>query len=218
MQPQLRVLLAAVFAAVLTVGAHGQTKSTTVLFNADHRKMVTLNGDWHYIVDPYDGGLYNFHREIRKDGFFLNGGPETGSNGLIEYGFSKSPTLKVPGDWNTQHDSLFYYEGLLWYQRDFTYQPVAGHKTFLHIGAANYKSIAWVNGHQVCSHEGGFTSFDCDVSTSVHAGKNFVVIAVDNTRLADGVPTLNTDWWNYWGLTLCGALVDLPAEYIDDYG
>ena len=161
--------------------------------------------------------MYNFHREFRKDGFFLNGAPETGSNGLLEYDFSKSPTLKVPGDWNTQHDSLFYYEGLLWYQRDFTYHPVAGHKTFLHIGAANYRSIAWVNGQQACSHEGGFTDFDCDVSTSIHAGKNFIVIAVDNTRLADGVPTLNMDWWNYGGLTRDVSLIDVPAKYIDDF-
>ena len=178
---------------------------------------MSLNGDWHYIVDPYDGGLYTFHRELRKDGFFLNGAPETGSDGLIEYDFSKSPTLKVPGDWNTQHDSLFYYEGLLWYQRDFSYEPIANHKTFLHIGAANYKSIAWVNGQQACTHEGGFTAFDCDVSASIHEGKNFVVIAVDNTRLADGVPTLNTDWWNYGGLTRDVSLIDLPAQYIDDY-
>ena len=48
-------------------------------------------------------------------------------------------------------------------------------------------------------------------------GKNFVVIAVDNTRLADGVPTLNTDWWNYGGLTRDVSVVDLPAKYIDDY-
>ena len=45
---------------------------TTVLVDVDHRKALSLNGDWHYIVDPYDGGLYTFHREIRKDGFFLN--------------------------------------------------------------------------------------------------------------------------------------------------
>ncbi len=217
MQPYLRVLLSAAFVAVFTLGARGQTQSTTVLVDADHRKMVNLDGDWHYIVDPYDGGLYNFHREIRKDGFFLNGAPETGSQGLLEYDFSKSPTLKVPGDWNTQRDSLFYYEGLLWYQRDFTYQQPAGHKTFLHIGAANYKSIAWVNGQKVCSHEGGFTDFDCDISSSVRPGKNFVVIAVDNTRLADGIPTLNTDWWNYGGLTRDVSLIDVPAKYIDDY-
>ena len=48
-------------------------------------------------------------------------------------------------------------------------------------------------------------------------GKNFVVIAVDNTRLADGVPTLNTDWWNYGGFTRDVSLVDVPAKYIDDY-
>src|SRR5580698_5605645 len=138
---------AATLALIVSGAAVGQTPSgTTVLVDSDHRTAQSLDGDWHYIVDPYDGGLYNFHREIRKDGFFLNGVPETGSQGLIEYDFSKSPTLKVPGDWNTQHESLFNYEGMLWYQRDFTYQPIAGHKTFLHIGAANYKSIAWVNG------------------------------------------------------------------------
>jgi beta-glucuronidase len=205
---------------VLMVGFRwvGQAQSrTTVLVDADHRNAQSLDGDWHYIVDPYDGGLYNFHREIRKDGFFLDGVPETGSSGLLEYDFSKSPTLKVPGDWNTQHESLFNYEGMLWYQRDFTYQPVPGHKTFLHIGAANYKSIAWVNGQQVCSHEGGFTDFDCDVSASIRTGKNFIVIAVDNTRLADGVPTLNMDWWNYGGLTRDVSLIDVPAKYIDDY-
>ena len=130
------LLIQAIALALSASPAISQLKPT-VLVDVDHRKALSLNGDWHYIVDPYDGGLYNFHREIRKDGFFLDGAPETGSDGLIEYDFSKSPTLKVPGDWNTQHDSLFYYEGLLWYQRDFTYQPIASHKTFLHIGAAN---------------------------------------------------------------------------------
>jgi beta-glucuronidase len=205
-------------ALMAACGWVGQAQvTTTVLVDADHRTAQSLNGNWHYIVDPYNGGLYNFHREIRKDGFFLDGVPETGSEGLIEYDFSKSPTLMVPGDWNTQHDALFYYEGLLWYQREFTYQQPAGHKTFLHVGAANYKSIAWVNGQEVCTHEGGFTDFDCDVSNSVHPGKNFIVIAVDNTRLADGVPTLNTDWWNYGGLTRDVSLIDVPAKYIDDY-
>ena len=203
--------------ALLVSGATVAQSNTTVLVDVDHRQSLSLNGDWHYIVDPFDGGLYTFHRELRKDGFFLNGAPETGSQGLIEYDFSKSPTLKVPGDWNTQHDSLFYYEGLLWYQRDFTYALTADHRTFLHIGAANYKSTAWVNGQQACTHEGGFTAFDCDVTASIHNGKNFVVIAVDNTRLADGVPTLNTDWWNYGGLTRDVSLIDVPAKYIEDY-
>ena len=210
-------LLVWVAALVACAGPAPAQANPTVLVDVDHRKTMSLDGDWHSIVDPYGKGLYTFHRELRKDGFFLNGVPEAGSDGLLEYDFAKSPTLKVPGDWNTQSDLLYYYEGLIWYQRDFNYEPIAGHRTFLHIGAANYKSMTWVNGQPVCAHEGGFTAFDCDVSASVHAGKNFVVIAVDNTRLADGVPTLSTDWWNYGGLTRDVSLVDLPERYIDDY-
>lgn len=213
-----RRIFAVAFVLMMRCGGVGQAQSdTTVLANTDHRSVQSLNGDWHYIVDPFDGGLYNFHREIRKDGFFLNGAPETGSKGLLEYDFSKMPTLKVPGDWNTQSDKLFYYEGLLWYQRDFDYTPPPGHHTFLHIGAANYTAIAWVNGKQVCQHEGGFTAFDCDATAAVQPGKNFVVVAVDNTRHADGVPTLNTDWWNYGGLTRDVYLVDTPASYIESF-
>ena len=188
-----------------------------MLADVDHRKAISLDGPWHYMIDPYDGGLYNFHREIRKDGYFMNEAPQPGSNKLVEYDFAKSPTLQVPGDWNTQRPDLMNYEGLLWYQRDFNYQPVAGHKTFLHIGAANYQSIFWVNTHEVCRHVGGFTSFDCDVTAFVHPGKNFIVAAVDDTRKADGVPTLNTDWYNYGGMTRDVALIDVPDRFIDDY-
>lgn len=191
--------------------------AATVLADVDHRATVSLNGDWHTIVDPYASGLYTFHHEVRTDGYFMNGAPEPGSDRLVEYDFSKSPTLKVPGDWNTQREQLFYYEGLVWYARDFEFAPRTGHRTFLHVGAANYRAMAWVNGKHICDHEGGFTDFDCEVTQQLHAGKNFVVIAVDNTRMADGVPTLNTDWWNYGGIWRDVALVDVPERFIDQY-
>lgn len=190
---------------------------TTVLTDVDHRPTASLDGNWHFIVDPYQGGLYTFHHELRTDGYFLNGAAENGSQGLVEYDFSKSPRLKVPGDWNTQRDQLFYYEGLLWYQRDFDYTPQPNHRTFLHIGAANYRSMVWINGKHVCDHEGGFTDFDCEATHQVHAGRNFIVIAVDNTREADGVPTLNTDWWNYGGLWRDVSLVDVPQKFVDRF-
>lgn len=77
--------------------------------------------------------------------------------------------------------SLFFYEGPLWYQRDFSFTPEPGKRVFLHIGAANYRSWFWVNGMKVCEHEGGFTSFDCEVTAALHDGENFIVAAVDNT-------------------------------------
>ena len=193
-----------------------QTVKPTLLVDVDHRNSVSLDGDWQTIVDPYGTGLYTFHGQLRTDGFFQNQHYEP--NGpLVEYDFSRSPTLRVPGDWNTQRPSLFYYEGPLWYEKDFEYAAKPHTRTFLHIGAANYHAILWVNAKEVCEHEGGFTPFDCEITGVLQSGKNFVVIAVDNTRHEDGVPNLQTDWWNYGGLTRDVSLVDVPEQFIDDY-
>jgi len=43
------------------------------------------------------------------------------------------------------------------------------------------------------------------------------VAAVDNTRHEDNVPTLETDWWNYGGLTRSVSLIELPEAFIDQY-
>jgi beta-glucuronidase len=197
--------------------ATGAQTQPTLLVDIDHRSTLSLDGDWHYIVDPYQGGLYNFHHEIKPHGFFEDLEAPATPNGLVEYDFAKSPTLKVPGDWNTQQKSLYYYEGMLWYQRDFDYAPKPGTRAFFHIGAANYRSSLFVNGKHICDHEGGFTPFDCEVSSVLHSGRNFAVIAVDNTRIADGVPTLETDWWNYGGLTRDVSVVTVPDSFVDDY-
>jgi beta-glucuronidase len=188
----------------------------TLLVDSDHRTSISLNGDWHAIVDPYDNGYIDFRMKVRPDGYFLNEKPDS-SQKLVEYDFSKSTTLKVPGDWNSQRDSLFFYEGTIWYEKDFQYQPKPNTRTFLHIGAANYNSNVWVNGKQACDHEGGFTAFDCEVTSLVHSGNNFAVIRVNDQRTRDGVPTLNTDWWNYGGLTRDVSLIETPDVFIDDY-
>jgi len=188
-----------------------------VITGADRRSAISLDGDWASIVDPYFSGLFSFHHQEKPNGWFLNQKAKPGDTGPIEYDFSKAPKLKVPGDWNTQRESLLYYEGPIWYERDFTYQPKEHTRVYLHVGAANYRSWFWVNGKKVCEHEGGYTSFNCEVTEQVHAGANFIVAAVDNTRHEDNIPTLETDWWNYGGLHRSVTLIEVPEEFIDQY-
>src|SRR5580692_805489 len=188
-----------------------------VITGADRRPAISLNGEWASIVDPYFAGLFSFHHEEKANGWFLNQKAKPGDPFPVEYDFAKAPTLKVPADWNTQRDSLFYYEGPIWYERDFTYQPKEHTRVFLHVGAANYRSWFWVNGKKVCEHEGGYTSFNCEVTEQVHAGANFIVAALDNTRHEDNIPTLETDWWNYGGLHRSVSLIEVPAAFIDQY-
>ena len=210
-------VLATIAMALFALPALSAAPAPIVLTGADRRPAISLDGDWASIVDPYFSGLFSFHHQEKKDGWFVNYKAKPGDLFPTEYDFSKAPTLKVPADWNTQRESLLYYEGPIWYERDFTYQPKEHTRVFLHIGAANYHSWFWVNGKKVCEHEGGYTSFNCDVTAVLHAGNNFVVAAVDNTRHEDGVPTLQTDWWNYGGLTRSVSLIEVPEAFIDQY-
>ncbi len=176
--------------------------------NVHARTTISLDGTWNTIVDPYDIGL--------GSRIYENAKPKTKSE-LIEYDFDKSPKLHVPGDWNTQRDSLLFYEGPMWYQRYFPYQKKAGARTFLYFGAANYYSRVWLNGKKLGEHTGGFTPFDFEVTDELQDGENSVVVEVDNTRHLEGVPSLKTDWWNYGGLTRSVELIEVPQTFIENF-
>ncbi|HEY3383590.1 MAG TPA: glycoside hydrolase family 2 TIM barrel-domain containing protein [Vicinamibacterales bacterium] len=187
-----------------------------LIASVETRHTVSLNGSWHFIVDPYEQGYYDYRHQPRKDGYFQKAQPKS-KRDLIEYDFDKSDTLVVPGDWNSQKKELFYYEGTIWYERTFSYKKAAGARTFLYVGAANYFSRLYVNGTAVCEHEGGFTSFNCEVTDALKDGDNFVVFSVNNQRRRDAVPTDTTDWWNYGGLTRDVELVEVPAIFLEDF-
>jgi beta-glucuronidase len=200
----------AVFATLLLAGVclHAQSGPQSAIENSAGRTTVILDGDWNIIIDPYETGL--------GSRFYENAKPKIKSD-LVEYDFERSPKLHVPGDWNTQRESLLFYEGPMWYQRNFSYHHRPGVRGLLYFGAANYFSRVWVNGKKLGEHVGGFTPFDFDATEELNDGENSLVVEVDNTRHPDGVPALKTDWWNYGGLTRGVKLVNVPETYIQDY-
>ncbi|HET9525617.1 MAG TPA: glycoside hydrolase family 2 TIM barrel-domain containing protein [Pyrinomonadaceae bacterium] len=208
------LLLFVSLCAVITPAV--QAQQTGPIQNVDGRKTVSLDGQWQAIVDPYESGFYDYRYQPNPNGYFKNAKPKTKSD-LIEYDFDKSGTLKVPGDWNTQSDQLFFYEGTVWYKKSFDYQLRANTRLFVHFGAANYVADVYLNGEKVGQHEGGFTPFNFEITKLVRATGNFLIVKVDNKRRRDAVPTLMTDWWNYGGLTRPVHLIETPATFVHDY-
>lgn len=202
----MRRLLLLVLLASFSVAA--DPKPATLIANIPGRDVQSLNGTWHFIVDPYETGVGQRFWENRK--------PKNKSE-LVEYDFDTSPTLKVPGDWNSQRPDLFFYEGPAWYEHTFVYHKHENTRTFLHFGGANYFARVYLNGTKLGEHEGGFTPFDFEVTDAIHDGGNFVVVEVNNTRRLDGIPSINTDWWNYGGIERDVDLVDVPQTFIRDY-
>jgi beta-glucuronidase len=187
-----------------------------LITNVDGRKTTSLNGQWQVIVDPYENGYYDYRLEPLANGFFRNEKPKVKSD-RIEYDFDAGGSLSVPGDWNTQRQELFLYEGTVWYKKSFDYDKPAGARLFVHFGAVNQRAVVYLNGERLGEHDGGFTPFDFEITDRVRPAGNFLVLKVDNLRRRDGVPTLNTDWWNYGGITRPVSLVEVPETYVADY-
>jgi beta-glucuronidase len=197
-----------IFLCLLNALALAEDALPNLIGNVAGRTTISLDGTWNTVVDPVEGGL--------SARFYENRRPKDNRD-LVEYSFDASQKLKVPGDWNTQRDSLFLYEGAIWYQRYFSYHKRGGIRLFLYFGAANYLARVWLNGTKLGEHVGGFTPFNFEITAAVAEGENSVVVEVNNTRHADGVPALSTDWWNYGGLTRSVELIEVPGTFIQDY-
>jgi beta-glucuronidase len=198
-------------------------RSQDVMINVSGRDVLTLNGKWNIIIDPYENGYYDYRYEPfdrnpePTGGYFLDRQP-SGKSDLLEYNFDHSPVLTVPKDWNSQDSKLLYYEGTLWYRRLFEYKKKSpSDRIFIYFGAVNYETDVYLNGKKLGKHIGGFTPFSFEITDILKEGKNSVVVKVDNKRQRDGVPTLNTDWWNYGGITRDVMIVAVPETFIADY-
>ena len=208
---------------VLYIDAYTQNIRIT---NIPGRKTFSLHGKWNAIVDPYETGFYDYRLQpfdeyAKTDpayaGFFVDA-KATDKTQRIEYDFDKSETLIVPGTWNTQQEKLFLYEGTVWYRKKFSYnKEQADNRLFIYFGAANYEAHVYVNKKKAGMHIGGFTPFCFEITDMMLPGENTVVVKIDNKRKREGVPTVNTDWFNYGGITRDVYIVETAPIFIRDY-
>ena len=211
-----KLLTTMLLAASGVLAASAANEPLPLIQNVQAYESCSLNGDWNYIVDVQEEGYYDYRMNPMRNGFFINAKPQKPED-LIEYDFDKSPTMKIPSDWNTQDEKLFFYEGTVWFKKSFQAVPMTECRTLLYFGAVNYDCHVWVNGKKAGHHVGGFTPFNYDISDLLKKGENTVIVKVDNKRHAEDVPTQIFDWWNYGGITRDVKLVKVPLVYMQDY-
>lgn len=214
---RLLAILSFVTASFLAYASEGTPAPQIV--NVQGRHTISLDGLWKTIVDPYENGYYNYRMQPHSDAssYFADRDFDADRTVLYEYNFNTDRTLMVPGDWNTQRENLYYYEGTVWYRNIFDYKPAPDKRVFVYFGAANYDAVVGLNGKKIARHVGGYTPFNVEVTGMLKEEGNSLIVKVDNKRHTDGVPTLNSDWWNYGGLTRSVLLVETPMTFIRDY-
>lgn len=206
---------------------HTTNSLSPVLQNSHNRNKLSLNGEWSFIVDPYETGYRNHrlgiphdemqtHEQSRYYTFFQNRKPEHAAD-MVEYDFDNAHRINVPGDWNHQRAEWLLYEGGAWYRKEFEWRLSSGKRVFIRFEAVNYECHVYLNGHKLGSHLGGFDPFTMEVTNGIADGQNLLNVYVSNRREAQHVPNMRTDWWNYGGITRDVHILEVPEHFIDDY-
>jgi beta-glucuronidase len=178
------------------------------------RTKAALDGLWKYVVDPFDiarrkpRDRRTVWKDLRED---VIAGP------LIEYEWASSPDMRLPGDWNSRVNELAFYEGTVYFAREFQATPQPGKRYFLQLDAVNYRSTVWLNAVELGGHEGGFTPFSFEVTNTLKAGTNQITIRADNRHSNETLPASDFDWQNYGGVTRSVWLVETDATFIRDW-
>ncbi|WHU02043.1 glycoside hydrolase family 2 TIM barrel-domain containing protein [Sphingomonas sp. NIBR02145] len=197
--------------------------SAQTLVAADLRPGQSLDGAWHWSVDPYRDGVAGFHggppseSTARYQDKIQAEEAEKRPTALFEFDMQRSAITHLPGGWIGHAPEMRYYQGLVWYQRTFDYTPVTpGKRVYLRFGSADYAASVFLNGKPVGKHVGAFTPFAFDVTDRLRPGSNQITVGVDSARTDSDVPPPVTDWETYGGITRSVRLVTVPETFVDD--
>lgn len=121
---------------------------------------------WEFAFDPKDLGLkeaWNDGRRLEKR-IVVPFCPESVMSGIGDEGF----------------------HNICWYARNFDLpKNLRKHRLLLHFGAVDYQADIYLNGRHLGRHEGGYDSFEFDVSSEVRTKNNRLVLrAYDDPQQA----------------------------------
>ena len=181
-----------------------------------------LSGPWTYSKDFYRTSLTDINGWVAKSRMQrfrdVDVAAEEAKTGpsFFEFDLDRGPAMEQPGAWNSAVPELRWYDGLIWFQRRFDAAIQTGRRSFLRFEAVNYRAMVYLNGKAIAQHEGGFTPFVVEVTDTLRAQGNRLVVGVDSKHDAQSIPGEITDWDLYGGITRPVKLIQAPATFIDD--
>lgn len=132
-----------------------------------------LNGEWDFCFDDDNVGVKNKYY-LGKNGF----------DKKINVPFAYQYPLSGIGD-TSVHESM-------WYKRSFFIDDLTKNY-LLCFNGVDYFADVYVNGDLVGHHEGGYTTFDLDISSYLLRGENILVLHIVDPQLPD-IPRGKQSW------------------------
>ena len=153
------------------------------------RTILNLNSDWRFVKDTKD----------------------------IPSSLPAGETIHLPHTWNAldgQDGGNDYFRGTCLYAKELRRADLpAGDKYYLEINGANSSAEVYLNGRQLASHDGGYSTWRVELTDDL-LERNLLVIAVDNAP-NDRVYPQTADFTFYGGLYRDVNLIAVPDAHFD---
>jgi beta-galactosidase len=178
---------------LLAAGSEGET-----------RQRKSFNDGWLFHRQAHGGGaLGSFDRNAT---FGTEIEPKFREAAQVAYDDSDWESIFVPHTWNafdTGDDTPGYFRGIGWYRKHFRLgEDHRGKRIFLEFEGVNQVCEIWLNGVYLGIHQGGYTTFELDITEHAHvaSAENVLSVKVDNVYNPNISPTVKTDLTFYGGI------------------
>ena len=152
------------------------------------RKRININTGWSFIKD--DVGLENA---------FASAGEK----------------IEIPHTWNGtdgQSGGNNYYRGTCWYMRRFAVDNAEpGDRVYLEFKGVNASAAVYLNGKEIGTHDGGYSTFRFDITDSLNE-QNTLAVSVDNGKNERVYPQ-TADFTFYGGIYRDVNIVTVPENH-----
>lgn len=134
-------------------------------------------------------------------------------------GSSDWEAIKLPHTWNNMDATDLvpgYRRNASWYRRGLSVQKNNNSRYFLYFEGANNVAEVFVNGQWAGQHVGGYLGFDIEITKWLSSGENEVMVRVDNGYNKQLIPSQQSDFFIFGGLTRDVWLKEVAVSFIKD--
>ncbi|WP_421876670.1 glycoside hydrolase family 2 protein [Marinoscillum sp.] len=165
-----------------------------VLSGQSQERLININESWQYLEKDY----------IHPDG------------ALSDEGWIN---VDLPHTWNAQDATDVvpgYRRNASWYRKSVSIQQTEGKRYFLYFEGSNMVTKVYVNGQEAGGHVGGYVGFEIEITDQARKGANDILIRVDNSYNKQLIPSNQSDFFLFGGITRDLWLKTVSSTFIED--
>lgn len=144
---------------------------------------------------------------------------ETNVNSIADIrNYNNWVPLNLPHSWNTDDATDLvpgYRRSASWYKKDLEIKTINKNQNYtLYFEGSNITTKVFVNGKEAGDHIGGYIGFNIDITNFITEGINEILVRVDNSYNIEVIPSQQSDFFIYGGITRDVWLLTTPKNNI----